>query len=102
MSYKIKKNLSAFLVTVLFSSCSTVTVQSDRLDSVENYIMQAEQILSSSNGQEGKRMAENNLGHAKAYLSTLRDNKKSLSKEELARYNTLTQHEEKVSNSLRQ
>ena len=54
--------LSLFIVVQL-SSCSTKNLQSDRLDSAESYIQQAEQSLAAAGN---KQSASNNLGTAKA------------------------------------
>lgn len=89
--------LLSLFVAVQLSSCSTKNLQSDRLDSAESYIQQAEQSLSSAGN---KQNAANNLGTAKAYLGTLRDHKKYLTKNEFKRYQALTQRTNTLSKRL--
>ncbi len=80
-----KSLLLSLALVIQLTGCSTSGLQSGRLDSVETYLSQAEQSFSANR----KMDAVNNLGTAKAYLGTLRDYKKFLSKEELQRYQAL-------------
>ncbi len=74
-----------------FSACSTSSLQSNRLDTAEEHILQAEQALANSSGSLGIRIADENLGTANAYLATLHDHKKYLTENELKRYQALKQ-----------
>ena len=93
-----KSLLITLFIAIQLSSCSTSNLQSGRLDSAESYILQAEQRLSTGGN---KRVAAENIGTAKAYLGTLRDHKKYLTKGELARYQTLLQRSNKLSKRIR-
>ncbi len=82
--------LSIKVVTALMiTGCSTTPLQSTRLNKAETYIIQAEQAYTNSR----TIIAKNNIGTAKAYLDTLKDNLKFLSKSEIKRYNTLRARE---------
>ena len=84
--HKIFKIYLINIVGIVFlTACSTQKLQTTRLDKAETYIVQAEQAISI------KRMtsATNNMGTAKAYLDTLKDNLKFLSKSEVKRYHLL-------------
>ncbi len=79
------------LVLFQISACSTANLQTDRLNSVEDYLQQVEVLLSSSQNSQSIYIADEKLGTAKAYLETLRDNRKFLTENELRRYNALKQ-----------
>ena len=59
--------------------------------------MQAEQL----SGEGNKAAATENIGTAKAYLGTLRDYKKFLTKAELNRYKTLNLRAKELSKNIR-
>ena len=88
-----KRNTTYFflsiLITLLLSGCSTAALQTSRLDTAEEYIVQAEQAIGSSPNQTQIIYATESLGTANAYLATLKDNKKHLSKQELERFKAL-------------
>ena len=92
------------LVTFAFLqvACSTQTLQHDRLDLAENYIVKAEGIIANSRGENDKILAQETLGTAKAYLETLRDNRKFLSKQENKRRLDLKQRAEALSKAIYQ
>ena len=97
----LKNNLIAItLIIFQLSACSTANVQTDRLKAAESYIAQAEQAVSSPSKRTTKFIAENNLGTAKAYLETLRDNKKFLTDAELKTYHALKQRANMLSKRL--
>ncbi|WP_299879591.1 hypothetical protein [uncultured Cocleimonas sp.] len=79
------------LTTTLLVGCSNAPVQTSRLNSVEDLILDAERVLSNNAGPNPIQYAKQNLDTAGAYLLTLRDNKKVLSDIQLKRYNSLTQ-----------
>lgn len=87
------------IITVIFqlSACSNANLQSNRLDSAESYIERAEQIIANSPGETEKNLAEENLGTAIAYLETVRDNRKFLTKEERKRRLELKQRAKTLS-----
>lgn len=72
-------------------------LQSGRLDTAESHIIQAEHALQ----RKQIRIADENLGTASAYLLTLRDNKKALTKNELKRYQALKQRSEGLMKQIR-
>jgi hypothetical protein len=74
------------------SACSSSSsLQSNRLDTAEEHILEAEQALANSAGSAGIKIADDNLGTANAYLATLNDHKKYLTENELKRYQALKQ-----------
>ena len=83
--------LTTALTTTLLVGCSNAPVQTDRLNTVEDLLFDAENVLSRNTGPNPKQYAKENLDTAGAYLLTLRDNKKLLSKIQMKRYNSLTQ-----------
>jgi len=91
------------IITVIFqlSACSNANLQSNRLDSAESYIERAEQIIANSPGEIEKNLAEENLGTAIAYLETVRDNRKFLTKEERKRRLELKRRAKNLSDSIR-
>lgn len=93
----------AIIITVIFqlSACSNANLQSNRLDSAESYIERAEQIIANSPGETEKNLAEENLGTAIAYLETVRDNRKFLTKDEYKRRLELKQRADKLINMIR-
>lgn len=72
-------------------------LQSSRLDTAEGYIIQTEQALA----RKQIRIAEDNLGTANAYLLTLRDFKKSLTINEIKRYELLKQRADGLGKQIR-
>lgn len=97
-----KINLIA-LILIMFqlTACSTKFVQSDRLKSAESYLVRAEQAISSSPNGMTKISADADLGTAKAYLETLRDNKKFLTDDEKSKYQALKQRASKLTTLIR-
>ena len=101
------KTLSSLLFLYTFivfqlSSCSSTPLQSIRLEAAEIHIMQAEQALANSSGNETEiRIADENLGTATAYLATLNDQKKYLSENEMKQYQALKQRAENLSKRIR-
>ena len=89
MNTSIKSFLLNISIITLLSACSTSSLQTKRLDTAENLIIQAEQTLSSPSGQKYKQQINEDLGTANAYLATLNDYKKSLNKAEIERYKAL-------------
>ncbi len=87
------------IITVIFqlSACSRTNLQSNRLDSAESYIERAEQIIANSPRKAEKNLAKENLGTATAYLETVRDNRKFLTKEERKRRLELKQRAKTLS-----
>ena len=82
-------NIPLLMTTILLlSACSTSPLQSTRLNKAETYMIQAEHALLSKQTNNMK-VAENNIGIANAYLATIKDNVKFLSKSELNRFETL-------------
>jgi len=79
------------LTTTLLVGCSNAPVQTNRLNTVEDLLLDAERMLSRNSGPNSKQYAKQNLDTAGAYLLTLRDNKKVLSDTQLKRYNSLSQ-----------
>lgn len=88
--------LSSFFL-LLLSACSTGSLQMDRMDTAEAYITQAEQAL----GKGQMMIADDKLGIATAYLATVADHKKFLSKAELDRYNQLTSRIQRLTKRIR-
>jgi len=86
------------ILSLLFlqTACSQDTLQADRLNQAENYIGRAEQIITHSAGEKDNILAEENLGTAKAYLETLRDNKKFLTEQEERRRLELKQRADQL------
>ena len=82
--------LTTLLTTTVITGCSTAPVQTDRLNTVEDLLLDAERVLSNKSVSNPNQYAKENLGSASAYLLTLRDNKKVLSDSQLKRYNSLT------------
>jgi len=78
-----------FIGVLLISGCSSTPLQSQRLNKAETYIIQAEQALTANK----RKLAINDMGTAKAYLDTLKDNLKFLSKSEVKRYHKLRSRE---------
>ena len=81
---------------ILVSGCSTTPLQSTRLNKAETYIIQAEQAISAHK----MKIATNNMGTAKAYLDTLKDNLKFLTKAEVKRFNLLKVRAKAVSSRI--
>jgi len=81
---------------LLQTACSQDTLQTDRLNLAENYIGKAEQIVTRSVGEKDNILAEESLGTAKAYLETLRDNKKFLTEQEEKRRLELKQRADQL------
>ena len=84
-------------VLMMLTACSTSSVQTKRLNTVEELILQTEHDLTNSSGSSNKIKAQEKLGTAKAYLATLKDYQKSLTTKELARYKDLTKKSEELS-----
>ena len=84
-------------ILTLLTGCSTSSVQSKRLDTAEELIIQTERDLTSTIGDTNKLKAQEKLGTANAYLATLKDYQKSLTKEELERYKALTKKSDALS-----
>ncbi len=85
MQRTIKLFIINLVGVLLISGCSTTPLQTTRLDKAETYMMQAEQAITANR----MKLATNNMGTAKAYLDTLKDNLKFLSKNEVKRYHLL-------------
>ena len=81
---------------LLQTACSQDRLQTDRLNLAENYIGKAEQIVTHSTGGEDNILAEETLGTAKAYLETVRDNKKFLTEQEERRRLELKQRADQL------
>jgi len=77
------------LIILQLSGCSSSPLQSNRLDTAESFIAQAEQALNGSPLNNQIRIANENIGTANAYLLTLHDNKRRLSVNEQKRYLSL-------------
>ncbi|MEE9326385.1 MAG: hypothetical protein V3U71_03745 [Cocleimonas sp.] len=91
------------LITILFYllGCSSISLQSKRLNTAESFIIEAEHILNGS-PQRGRLTAANeNLGTANAYLLTLKDNRKHLSENEKRRYQSLKQRANQLKKRIR-
>ena len=90
----VKNHLSSLFIAIILlflTACSSTALQSKRLNTAEDFIIQAEQALSRSPSNTQIRIADENLGTAHAYLATIYDQRKFLSKHELKRYQTLKQ-----------
>ncbi len=83
--------ISSIITAVLLTGCSTAPVQGDRLNTAEELLIDVENILARSSEPNAKLYAKEQLGSANAYLLTLKDNKKVLTKTQLQRYNALLQ-----------
>ncbi len=82
-------NLLLLITFVSFlTGCSSTPLQSTRLNKAETYMIQAEQALSSTQADR-KNIAINNIGISQAYLATIKDNLKFLTKVEKKRYYAL-------------
>jgi hypothetical protein len=83
------RTIKLFLVNIIgliiVSGCSTTPLRSTRLNKAETYIIQAEQAISAHK----MNIATHNMGTAKAYLDTIKDNLKFLTKAEVKRFNLL-------------
>jgi len=88
----------SFLIPLLMllTACGG-SLQSGRMDSAEGYIIQAERALTASNAM----VATDNLGTAKAYLSTVNDFKKSLNIHEQRRFEALKKRETKIERTIK-
>lgn len=93
--HKIKKSLLISLL-ILLTACGG-SLQSGRMDSAEGHIIQAERALNASNAV----VANDNLGTAKAYLSTVNDFKKSLNIHEQRRFEALKKRETKIEKTIK-
>lgn len=82
-------------------ACSSIPLQSKRLDSAEDHIIQAEQALAGSSSNVQIRIADENLGTASAYLDTLKDQKKFMTEPETQRYQSLKQRAEMLLKQIR-
>ncbi len=85
MRRAIKLIISNVVGVFLISGCSSTPLQSTRLNKAEAFMTQAEQAIEA----QKMNIAQNNMGTAKAYLDTLKDNLKFLSKAEVKRFNSL-------------
>ena len=86
-----KKSLLTLLVLIFLTACSVSKLQSERLDNAEKYLVEAEQISTTKqNGSINNEYLQNTLGTARAFLATVLDNKRFLTKEELKRHAELT------------
>lgn len=92
--------LTSVLTTALLSGCSNAPVQNNRMNTVENLLLDAKRALSQSSDTNSKRYAKDNLDTASAYLLTLRDNKRGFSDIQLKRYNSLNQRVSKLQKQL--
>jgi len=81
------------VMSILILGCSSTPLQSQRLNKAETYIIQAEQALTANR----KQLATQDMGTAKAYLDTLKDNLKFLTKTEVKRYHNLRAREKNTS-----
>jgi hypothetical protein len=93
MKHSIKFIFSSFIIAILLQACTSTPLQSSRLNSAEDDILQAEQALSASK----VKIAENYLGTAAAYLATVEDYKNRLSSNEKKKYQGLRQREVNIS-----
>jgi len=93
----------SIIITAIFqlSACTNASLQSNRLDAAESYIVRAEKIIANSSGKAEKNLAEESLGTATAYLETVRDNRKFLTKNEHKRRQELKQRADKLSKLIR-
>ena len=93
--------IRAFLPSVFFlfilSGCSSPSLQMSRMDEAEAYITQAEMALKNAQVM----IADDKLGVATAYLATVADHKKFLTKAELGRYEQLKFRADRLSKRIR-
>lgn len=93
---------SFFILAFTIISLSACTpLQSRRLDTAEDYIVEAEQILAGPPHHDQVKVADDTIGSAKAYLLTLKDFKKRLNSHELKRYKVLQQRANGVTNRIK-
>jgi len=97
MSNSIKLFIINVIGILIISACSSTPLQTTRLNKAETYIIQAEQALAANR----INIAVNDMGTAKAYLDTLKDNLKFLSKTEVKRYNELRAREKVTATRVR-
>jgi len=90
------KKLFLISMLMLLTACGG-SLQNGRMDSAEGHIIQAERALASSN----TKVATDNLGTAKAYLSTVNDFKKRLSIHELRRFDALKKREANIERTIK-
>ena len=96
MTRTIKFIIINIIGALVISGCSTTPLQSKRLNKSETFMIQAEQAISSNK----LKLAKANIGTAKAYLDTLKDNLKFLTKAEVKRYHRLRAKEKLISKTL--
>ncbi len=83
------KTVLLSLCLLLLGACSSVPLQTSRLNDAESNIREAEHILARSSSTAAMRAADERLGVARSYIATVFDNKKYLSKSQLQRYHAL-------------
>ena len=88
MKHSLKNIVLAMTAATVVTACTSGPLQSTRMSKAEGYMTQAEQALA-TNSPNKMKVAESNIGTAKAYIHTVRDNIKHLSKAEKIRYNSL-------------
>jgi hypothetical protein len=89
VSHIIKLFFVISFLSILLSACSSIPLQTKRMDLAEDLIVEAEQALASKPKNPPVRFAIENIGTANAYLATVNDNKKFLTGYELKRYELL-------------
>ncbi len=85
----LRKSLITVCLTffiIVLQACSGTPLQTKRLNEAENHIVLAEQSISNP---RNINYTQENIGSAKAFLATVNDFKKFLSKVELSRLNAL-------------
>lgn len=96
LSNRLKFILASLATTLALSACSGIPIQGNRLSEAENYIRGAERALADSR----ILIARDNLGVANAYLATLKDNRKLLTRDEQKHYHTLLKRAETLNKKL--
>ncbi len=96
MTSSVKSLFVSLFIAIILQGCST-PLQSSRLNTAEDNIIQAERALASSQ----IRAAESFHGTAMAYLATLADFKKFMTINEEKRFQALNQREKRLSQAIR-
>ena len=94
MNSQIRIGFLAVVFSLTLVACSSGPLQSGRLDNAEEYIMRAQTQM------DQPIFANETLGTATAFLATVKDNKFRLTKEELARYESLLKQSNDLSRQI--
>jgi len=88
-----KKLSSALLISLLLLTACSASLQTRRMDTAEDHIVQAEQAAKNNNSSA----VTENVGSAKAYFATINDNRSQLTINEQKRLSKLKQRAANVS-----